>query len=159
MLKEGCQIMEIIKLTIDQVENYKAQIMAMLKQSFEKSFPKDSLDTTTYINRIESLKAYISEEKALVYGSIISERLVGFIWFFGKEDNVTIHINHFVVDENYRRQGVGKALWNKVENYVDREGFEEIELFVTNSNKDAVNFYMKRNFEVERLVMKKRLLK
>lgn len=153
--------MEIYKLTINDVEKYKEEIKNMLKQSFEKSFPESSLDNTSFDNRIESLKLYINEEKALVYGSKSGKSLAGFVWFFEKDTpkGKLIHINHFVVDENFRGLGVGSALWNKVESYANEREIEEIELLVTKSNVDAVNFYTKRNFEVERLVMKKRLLK
>lgn len=161
MLKGGRQTVEILKLTIDDVEKYKLDIMKMLKQSFEKSFPETTFDTTSYENRVESLKVYIHEEKALVYASKKEDSLVGFVWFFEKvtSSSKLIHINHFVVNENFRCLGVGKALWDNVERYAIESGIEEIELHVTNNNEDAVNFYLKRNFEVERLVMKKRLLK
>lgn len=153
--------MEICKLSIEDVQRYREEIINMLKQSFEKSFPEISFDFSSFNNRFESLTSYISEEKALVYGAKNGENLAGFVWFFEKDtpNGKLIHINHFVVDECFRRLGAGSALWNKVESFASKRGIEEIELLVTKNNEDAVNFYLNRNFEVERLVMKKRVLK
>ncbi|WP_158591757.1 GNAT family N-acetyltransferase [Oceanobacillus halophilus] len=153
--------MQIFKLTIDDIEKYKEEIVTMLKQSFEKSFPELNYEPTSFYDRVESLKVYLNEKKALVYGSEIDESLAGFVWFFEKDTpkGKLIHINHFVVDENFRRRGLGNTLWNMVEEYASKRGIEEIELLVTKNNENAVNFYLNRNFEVERLVMKKRLLK
>ncbi|MGG0283583.1 GNAT family N-acetyltransferase [Peribacillus butanolivorans] len=151
--------MEIIKLTIEDVERYNIDIRIMLKQSYEKSFPEKSFDAASYLIRVQSLKAYMGDGKAIVYGIKNKERLAGFVWFFEKDYQGynLIHINHFVVHEDFRRVGVGKALWDAVEGYATKKGIDEIELLVTKNNKDAVNFYEKRNFQVDRLVMKKRL--
>lgn len=128
----------------------------MLQQSFEKSFPNDSNETHSFEKRIESLKKYLSNNQAIFYGVIEQDELVGFIWFFEK-DNRTIHINHFVVDEKHRGLGIGKTLWNAVEEYAINKQIADIELFVTKENETAVNFYTNREFKVDRLVMKKRL--
>lgn len=153
--------MKIFELTIEDVEDYKIDIMTMLKQSFGESFQKENFDITYFSNRVELLKTYINENKAIVYGVKNERHLIGFIWFFKKENlsEKIIHINHFVVHENFRRQNIGKALWIEVEKYADKQGISEIELLVTKDNENAVNFYKRRNFEVERLVMKKRLIK
>ena len=150
--------MEIFKFAIEDFEKYKIDIMTMLKQSYEKSFPTRSIDTASLLKRVEALKLYISENKAVVYGSKIGLSLAGFIWFFEKDsiNNKIIHINSFVVHKDFRRQGVGRALWIEVEKYANQKGIPEIELIVTKDNEDAVDFYKKSNFEVERLVMKKR---
>ncbi|WP_017187490.1 GNAT family N-acetyltransferase, partial [Alkalibacillus haloalkaliphilus] len=109
--------------------------------------------------RVDSLKSYILEGKATVLGSIVCKELVGFIWFFEKDigDHKVIHINHFVVKENKQGLGIGTSLWNEVERYANDKKIIDIELFVTKTNETAVDFYKKRNFEVERLYMKKRL--
>src|SRR5690625_4498615 len=104
MLKERCLTMKILKLTIDDVEKYKDEIVSMLKQSFKQSFPETTFELSTFYDRVHSLKEYILEEKAIVYGFIKDGNIAGFVWFFAKGDpnEKTIHINHFVVDENYR---------------------------------------------------------
>lgn len=148
--------MKIIRLTIDDVKKHKKELIYMLKQSFGSSFPGQEFSNNSFEKRIESLENFLKEKKAIIYGCEKTDELIGFIWFFGK-DTKTIHINHFVVDERFRRLGVGKLLWDQVEKYAIDENLVDIELLVTTENESAVNFYTKRNFEIDRLVMKKRL--
>lgn len=148
--------MIINQLTLEEVDKHKRSIVSMLRQSFIKSFPDEKNDINSFEQRIESLKRYLNNDKAIILGIIDREKLMGFIWFFEKED-YSIHVNHFVVDEKYRGLGIGRALWNKVEEYANKRQISEIELFVTKENEAALNFYTNREFKVERLVMKKRL--
>jgi len=151
--------MKIFRLALEDVENYKSDIMTLFKQSFEKSFPDTKYNVNHFESRVNSLKEYIKKESAIVYASKGNIGLTGLVWFFEKENHNLIHINHFVVHEDFRRLGIGKELWNKVEQYRREREIKEIELLVTQSNEDAVRFYLTRDFEIERLVMKKRLLK
>jgi ribosomal protein S18 acetylase RimI-like enzyme len=151
--------MKIFKLTIGDVEKYSLDIKKMLRQSFEKSFPEEIFELVSFETRVDTLKNYIEKEKAIVFGCKLNENFTGFVWFFEKEilEKKIIHINHFVVHENFRRLGIGKALWDEVEKYATIKGIENMELLVTEKNYEAVDFYSKRNFQIERLVMKKRL--
>src|SRR5699024_2898253 len=121
------------------------------------SFPGREFTINSFEMRIESLNDYLLKNEAMLYGCEKNNELIGFIWFFVKNKE-TIHINHFVVDEQYQGLGIGKLLWEQVEKYASKEALKEIELFVTKSNETAVSFYTKRDFEVKRFVMKKRLL-
>lgn len=149
--------MKIVRLSIDDIIKCESKIVSLLKQSFEKSFPKKFFSDNTFQDRVESLKEYLGNNQAVVYGCINNGELIGFIWFFEK-DKETIHINHFVIDEKYRGLGVGKILLNFVENYATNNKLSNIELFVTKDNESAVHFYNKRDFKVERYLMSKRLL-
>lgn len=148
----------IFKFAIEDIEKYKMDIMTLLKQSYDKSFPEKGIDGESLQLRVESLKSYINRNKAIVYGIKIASNLAGLIWFFEKENlnKKMIHINSFAVHEDFRNRGVGGALMNEVEKYANQKGINEIELIVTKDNKGAVDFYKQRCFEVERLVMKKR---
>lgn len=150
--------MEMCKLGVEDVRHYKPTLIEMLRQSFEKSFPEGKFEPSSFQARVESLIGYVEQSKAVVFGSVVDNRLVGFIWFFEKGTlERSVHINHFVVHENYRGLGIGRQLLKEVEKYAKDRGIHEIELLVTKQNDGAVTFYEKNNFEVERLVMKKRL--
>lgn len=142
--------------TADDVNDHKEELILMLKQSFKSSFPKQEFTINSFAKRIESLKRYLKESKAILYGCEKNGVLIGFIWFFVKDNN-TIHINHFVVEEHSRGLGVGTMLWKQVEDYAIKEKLNDIELLVTKDNESAIDFYNKRKFEIERFVMKKRL--
>lgn len=151
--------MIIINLTENDVAIHATEIMALIKQSYKKSFPNERFKDSYFRERVMKAQAYINEGKTVIYGYIKEEKLVGFIWFFEKSSTIQtfLHINHFVVNENYRRLGVGKTLWKEVENYAEKREIEEIELMVTKENEAAVNFYKKMDFNIERYVMSKRL--
>lgn len=151
--------MKILNLKEIDVEKHSKEIVCLFKQSYMKSFPDKKIEDSYFENRVKVAASYISMNKAKVYGAIIEEKLTGFIWFFEKNHEIkqTIHINHFVVNENFRRLGIGKKLWLEVERYAEKSNIKEIELYVTRENHDAVKFYENMNFEVERYVMNKRL--
>lgn len=152
--------MNVFRLEKEDVDNYKADIIIMLKQSFAKSFPESNIDDDYYYNRIDTLKEYIKEDKATVYATTNGTGLSGFIWFYPKDnvDGRVLHIVHFVVHDKCRRRGIGIKLLEKAEEFAFNKKIQHIELIVTNDNVDAVNFYRKRDFQVKRFVMKKRLL-
>lgn len=151
--------MNVIRLFENDIEKYKIKIKSLLKQSFKLSFPKEEIDETLILNRIQSLKEYIKEGNAVVYGVINKESLNGFVWFFIKNQTNSnrIHINQIVVEENIRGKGLGNILIEAVENYAKEKKIKEIDLFVTKQNYNATKFYENKGFDVERLVMLKRL--
>ncbi|MCP3029523.1 GNAT family N-acetyltransferase [Halobacillus sp. A5] len=153
--------MEIIEFGITDVENHRDEMVEMLKRSFEKSFPTEKFDEDSFYRRIDNLKNYLTEKKAKVFSINYEGDLAGFIWFFERKDsyNTVIHINHFVVHEKFQRLGIGGSLLEKVETYANINDIKEIELYVTYDNEAAVNFYNKKSFEIERVIMKKRLMK
>ncbi|MGB4369942.1 MAG: GNAT family N-acetyltransferase [Caldicoprobacterales bacterium] len=53
--------------------------------------------------------------------------------------------------------GIGGNLLKKVEEYALENGINQIELLVSKENKKSVEFYINRDFEIERYVMKKQL--
>src|SRR5699024_5308942 len=99
----------------------------------------------------------IVNETGIIFGCKNNDKIIGFVWFFIKNNTFpkTIHVNHFVVSEEFRGKGLGKDLWEKVEEFAINNDIEDIELLVSKNNENAVNFYLKSNFEIERFVMKK----
>lgn len=151
--------MKTFQLTVEDIIKNKVKLKDLFKQSYEVSFPNKSITNSILNERISSLIEYVKEEKAIVLGAKNSnEELLGFVWFFIKQDLDVLHINSFVVDEKYRKQGIGKALWLAIEEFADINRIKELELLVTKNNTTAVKFYEDRDFEVERFIMKKRLI-
>ncbi len=67
-------------------------------------------------------------------------KIVGFIHFLVFEDY--IDIVDIVVDDEYRKQGIGTNLLKSLENYHKTE----ILLEVSQNNEVAINFYLKNGF-------------
>lgn len=149
----------VFKLSLNDVETYKNDIVQLLRQSFLRSFPNTSIGDDYYDKRIKDLKEYLINGNTLVYAVADCSHLIAFIWFFIKKnlDEKVIHVTHFVVHEGYRGKGIGGNLLKKVEEYALENGINQIELLVSKENKKSVEFYINRDFEIERYVMKKQL--
>lgn len=52
-------------------------------------------------------------------------------------------IDEFCVKSNYRRNGIGKLLFNYIKGYAKKEGASSLQLVVWEFNKDAIAFYEK----------------
>jgi len=103
MLRGDKKTMEAFRLHIDDVDAFQNDICVLLRQSFEKSFPSQTFEYDEFKDRIEKVKQYMLDNKAVIYGVKDHNRLVGFIWFFKKAVGIKdiIHINHFIVHEQY----------------------------------------------------------
>ena len=56
-----------------------------------------------------------------------------------------IEIEYIIVNENYRRNGIG----NKLLNAIERDNIKNITLEVRESNSEAISFYKKNGFKIE----------
>ena len=61
-----------------------------------------------------------------------------------------LYIHDFGVDESYRSQGIGTKLFSAVKEYAASIGAYDIELGVWEFNKNAIQFYERCGFSVQR---------
>jgi len=112
------------------------------------------------INKIyDNMINYIKDNSAKIVGAFDKHDLVGFIWAYERLVNSQkrYHINYFIVDSDYRKNGIGKHLINEIYEIAKKNGVEKIELVVTYKNQNALHFYEKELFEIERVVLCKDL--
>lgn len=64
-----------------------------------------------------------------------------------------MRVTEFGVDENHRRQGIGKALMEFIKNYASANKFDTIELDVWEFNEGALKFYESQGFSTYRRFM------
>jgi ribosomal protein S18 acetylase RimI-like enzyme len=85
-------------------------------------------------------KIFIAEENEQIIGHcIINIRVIKDHHLF--HDMKNIEIDDMCIDENYRRKGVGKKLFEEVEKYAKEIGVNNIELMVWEFNQSARKFY------------------
>jgi GNAT superfamily N-acetyltransferase len=65
-----------------------------------------------------------------------------FRWYEGA------HIVTVVVDEKYRRKGIGSLLVKEIENYARSKGAKVLPPDTTPDNIDALMFYLKNGFKI-----------
>ncbi|MBU1046857.1 GNAT family N-acetyltransferase [Patescibacteria group bacterium] len=91
------------------------------------------------------------------------EKVLGYIIAYKKEISETsilkprkyIFINDLAVKDNYKRQGVGSLLMEKIEEWAREIKINEIELNVWFFNKEAFSFYEERGYKVFTQEMRK----
>lgn len=145
-------------LEIADYIRYREPLIGLLSDSYgyNFSFTKDQND---YIanEKIESLKAYINDNSAIVIGAFLNGKLAGFIWLFKYNFfyETRLHINQIVVDNDHRGKGIGKLLMQEAEKQARQLGVETIDLFVSEKNYRALQMYANIGFKTERRLLKK----
>jgi GNAT superfamily N-acetyltransferase len=83
---------------------------------------------------------------AEVNGEIVGMAL--FYYRYSTWKGKTIHLEDLILKENYRKQGIGFALYQKVIETGSREGVRRIEWNVLDWNTPAINFYEKTGAKI-----------
>ena len=87
-------------------------------------------------------------------GFLVAEKdnyVIGYVMFWMKYENQG-HIISIAVDKNYRRMKVGFKLLSRAVSILAMLPLEKIILEVREDNNEAVEFYKKFGFEIERRV-------
>ncbi len=98
------------------------------------------------------LSEALSDEKAFLFVARAGAKVIGFVlaecaikpWL--TKPNVC-SIENICVDENYRRQGIGRALVERVRAACEEKGVHQLTLGVFCANKNAIPFYEACGFE------------
>ena len=86
-------------------------------------------------------KNLVKEQNVFILKNIFSKEILGFIQFRG--DKITSEIITLGVRKKYQNIGFGRKLFD----YVVKNGYENIFLEVSNSNKKAIKFYYNIGFK------------
>lgn len=108
--------------------------------------------------KCSELSRYLQEDKAIVYGALYEEKLVGFVWAYKhsfRDDQSRIYISIVHVDECYRNQSYGELLLHSVEQEARRKGMNAVYLHAEAVNSSAVRFYNRMGYENERIQLVK----
>ena len=67
----------------------------------------------------------------------------------------TAYIDELIVDEKYRRKGIGRALFYEVAKQAKRQGAKRIDLMVWSFNKEAIKAYKSYGMTPQRYIYEK----
>lgn len=81
------------------------------------------------------------------------KRIIGTCGAFQKSDKV-IKLNSFYVDSTYRGTGIGKGLYNLLEEFARQKGYETIVLGTYEQFDMGIKFYEKRGFKISKTIGK-----
>ncbi|MGC9309100.1 MAG: GNAT family N-acetyltransferase [Candidatus Nanoarchaeia archaeon] len=95
-------------------------------------------------NRLEDLD---NLDNYLIFYIAIDGRIVGTIGLTNQG-----RLRRLYVDKEYRRQGIGKQLLDKLIKIAKENNINRIVLSTYNKNKEAINFYKKHGFHIDRKI-------
>lgn len=67
----------------------------------------------------------------------------------GKRRIRELYVEYIVVDDEFRKKGIGTELMRRFETVASELNIQKIKLFVEQSKKGAISLYVKRGFSVE----------
>ncbi|MHB1484416.1 MAG: GNAT family N-acetyltransferase [Saccharofermentanales bacterium] len=107
----------------------------------------------------EELENIFNDDDKPVYVAVDEDmRVLGYVFciFMTFKDNSlindhkTLYIDDFCIDENFRKQNIGKALFNRARELAVESGVYNIELNVWEFNEGAMRFYEKCGFVTQK---------
>lgn len=148
---------EQLKWLIAQLQDFEAEFVPgmlpgkeMAENYLEKAILKDSLE--------KEGKIFVAEDEG---------KLVGFVWVYiekeprdlmYKEPIYTfLYIGDFIVDENFRGKGIGRALLEKAQGYAREKGITQIKLHTSAKNSLAREVYRSMGFEEDEVILVKKV--
>lgn len=103
----------------------------------QKYYPAEEINSNDYIDNIN---------KAIFF-ACIDNKCIGQI-ILRKNWNNYCFIEDISVAKNYRRNGIGKVLIDKAQNWANSNGLAGLMLETQNNNLIACRFYLKQGFEI-----------
>jgi ribosomal protein S18 acetylase RimI-like enzyme len=153
-MKNKIIIREMIKQDIPQV----AGLIEQLDEIFTSghNITKQVIEST-FIKMNEYKNIYNN------YVAVLDDKVVGLMstvvykTFF--HPGGTMLINELVVDKNFRGRGIGELFINKIKQLSKEKKLNEVEVSTSFENKKAIDFYKKKGFTDESILLGMELCK
>ena len=149
--------MQIRRAIIDDID----RLLALLSQVLEvhaELRPDLFVSGTTKYSR-EDLKEMLKDENKPIYVATINDYVVGYamceirIPTSNMYPNKIFHLDDLCVDEKYRHQGIGEALYKMVVNEAKEQDCYEVTLNAWPGNEAAIKFYEKMGMKTRSIIM------
>ena len=143
----------------EQVNNLFMQLHNSETQHRPDLFRKIEKPTTS---RAWDFEASLTDSSKIMIGAEVDDKIVGFVIVQIRQSAYKIqtprtfaYFENIVVDENYRRKGIGTAIYQEGVKRAKEQGATSIELKVWNFNTGAISFYQSLGMSVQSLTMEK----
>lgn len=94
-----------------------------------------------------SRRIFVAEAENKVIGMISGQTLVS-----TAEGGLSVLVEDVVVDEKYRRAGIGKALLKRLDSWAAEKGAKRMQLLADLGNNKALDFYRSLNWAGTKLI-------
>lgn len=90
---------------------------------------------------------FIAEFEQRVVGMISGQTLIS-----TAEGSISVLVEDVIIDQDYRRQGIGRELLNVMESWAFQKGARRLQLLADINNSSALSFYKQLNWSNTRLM-------
>ena len=151
--------MRIEALTAEKAEEYRKEIAEFYFDNVSSCSCMGHYTYNEAYEKMEDLIIHLRDNTATVYGAFDSEEMVGFIWAYVHRfrEERRMYVNEIRVKEEYRNMSIGSELLKSVEEKAKEQGIGALYLHAEASNSDAVQFYRKCGYHVERIQLRKEI--
>lgn len=115
--------------------NYFSRLFALLKNVYDSTIDQENLEKN-YVDGVNSIILAVDSESDKVVGCAFLQIRIDYI-----RDEQLCFVTYVAVDATYRKRGIGRMLFNEVENRAIQADCKSIELTSANYREDAHSFY------------------
>lgn len=156
--------MVIRNLKIEDFDNVNDLFMQLHNSEMEQRpdlFRKIEKPTTS---KAWDFEASLSDNSKIMIGAEVDDKIVGFAIIQIRQSAYKVqatrtyaYFENIVVDNSYRRTGIGTAVYQEGIKRAKERGATSAELKVWNFNAEAISFYQSLGMSVQSLTMEKEL--
>lgn len=139
-MKTGIEIVKATESDFETMANLLALLFA-IESDFEINFEKQYAGIAA-LHKDDRSDLLVAKDGEKVVGMITMQRLIS-----SAEGSFVGQIEDLVVDEAYRKMGIGSRLINKMRSLAMEHGYKRIQLAADIENKNALAFYNRRGFK------------
>ncbi len=152
--------MKIIKLSSSNCDVYSEKLAQYIYESVKNSAFEKFCTYQEAVEKYSELKGYLQQNQTISHAAIKDNELIGFIWAYKysfRDDKNRIYVSALHVDSEYRGQGIGEKLLQKVEDEAKRLGCSAVFLHTEAFNDGALRFYDRMGYHRERVQLAKKI--
>lgn len=124
-------------------------------QHYQK-LPDEFLEPIKIIRDNKYFENIISSNDSILFVAEIDNLIVGLIEVYIKQNTTIVsnpikigYIYAIVVDENYRREGIGKKLLSEAKEWLKSNEVKRVDLRVYDFNNEAMKFFSNYEFNIQ----------
>lgn len=149
---------KIRRLKLEDADKYKEELINLLEDNLNINLPSNANNKARAVELWKNLKKFLENNTAIAIGSFQNDKILGFLWAYERGDfEKELFITQLVVTQKERNQGLGKKLMNNFIKIAEEMKIKKITLIATADNEQAVTYYKKCGFYVERVCLRKDL--
>ena len=152
---------KIKRLSVNDIRLFKDTVIRFIYESTTNASYLDSFVKADAEQKFDELDNYLSQDKAIVYGAIEDNTLIGFVWAYEhpfRDDKSRIYVSILHIDAQNRSRKIGQYLLSKIEEEATSLGYGSVFLHIESFNDGAIRFYNKMGYVPERIQMVKKQL-